>query len=203
MTAPVRLGVRRRSDMKRREFVEKIGMGSAGLAAATAMGSVVSAAPAKKGAQHDHAKLDGPLASAVVSFGQWRTTPPHDRFLVPSPPPRNQHGVFPFATTIKVGGNVTFNISGTHLVLVYAPGTTLESISLVIEGVEPPAPPFPGFPGFVNDPENRIYRGLNPRLQPADRTESITFAAPGTYLVVCGVVPHFVEGMHGFVKVIA
>jgi plastocyanin len=186
--------------MKRREFVEKLGIGSAGLAAATAIGSVVSAAPAKKGGQHDHAKLDGPLASAIVSFGQWRTTPPHDRFLVPSPPPRNQHGVFPYTTTIKVGGGVTFNISGTHLILVYAPGTTLDSISLVIEGAEPPSPP--GFPGFVNDPTNRIYRGLNPRLQPPDRTETITFAASGTYLVVCGVVPHFLEGMHGFVKVI-
>lgn len=188
--------------MERREFVEKLGMGSAGLAAATAIGTVVSAAPATKAAaQHDHAKLDGPLASAIVSFGQWRTDPPHDRFLVPSPPPRNQHGVFPYTTTIKAGGSVTFNISGTHLILVYAPGTTLESISLIIEGNEPPSPP--GFPGFVNDPVNRIYRGLNPRTNPPDRTETITLAAPGTYLVVCGVVPHFLEGMHGFVKVIA
>lgn len=193
--------------MKRREFVERIGMGSAGLAAATTIGSVVSAAPGTKGAQHDHSRLDGPLAGAVVSFGQWRTnrTPPLDRFLNPiSPPPANQHGVFPYTTTIKAGGGVTFNISGTHLILVYASGTTLESINgSLIEGAEPPAPPAPGFPGFVNDPVNRIYRGLNPRLQPPDRTETITFADPGTYLVVCGVIPHFREGMHGFVKVIA
>jgi plastocyanin len=186
--------------MKRREFVEKLGIGSAGLAAAAAIGSVVSATPAKKGAQHDHALLDGPLASASVSFGQWRTnrTPPHDRFVTPSPPPANQHGVFPYTTKIKVGGGVTFNISGTHLILVYAPGTTLESINgSLIHGVEPP------FPGFVDDPVNRIYRGLNPRTNPPDRAETITFAAPGTYLVVCGVVPHFVEGMHGFVNVLA
>lgn len=184
--------------MKRREFVEKLGMGSAGLAATAAIGSTVSAAPARKRTQHDHAFLDGPLASAIVSFGQWRTTPPHDRFVIPSPPPRNQHGVFPYTATIKVGGSVTFNISGTHLILVYAPGTTLESINgSLIEGVDPP------FPGFVNDPVNRIYRGLNPRTNPPDRSETITLAAPGTYLVVCGVVPHFVEGMHGFVKVIA
>ena len=190
--------------MKRREFVEKLGIGSAGFAAATAIGSVVSAAPAKKGAQHDHTRLDGALASAFVSFGQWRTDriPPHDRFVTPSPPPANQHGVFPFIATIKAGGSVTFNISGTHLILVYAHGTTLESVDgTLIEGAVP-AVPGPFFPGFVNDPTNRIYRGLNPRVNPPDRVETITFAQPGTYLVVCGVVPHFVEGMHGFVKVI-
>lgn len=184
--------------MKRREFVEKLGIGSAGIAAATAIGGVVSAAPAKQGFPHVHSRLDGALASALVSFGQWRTDPPHDRFLVPSPPPRNQHGVFPYTSTIKAGGSVTFNISGTHLVLVYAPGVTPDSIDgTKIEGVDPP------FPGFVNDPENRIYRGLNPRVNPPDRQETITFAHPGTYLVICGVVPHFREAMHGFVKVIA
>jgi plastocyanin len=186
--------------MKRREFVEKVGLGSAGLAAATAIGSVVSAAPAAKGAQHDHSTVDGPLASAVVSFGQWQTDPPHDRFPNVSNRTRNQHKLIPYTATVKVGGSVTFNISGTHLILVYAPGTTLESISFIVEGAEVGPPPFPG---FVNDPTNRIYRGLNPRLQPQDRTETITFAAPGTYLVVCGLVPHFVEGMHGFVKVVA
>ena len=189
--------------MKRREFVEKIGMGSAGLAAATAMGTVVSAAPAAKRGQHDHSPLDGPLASAIVSFGQWRTdtAPPHDRFPNVSDRFKNQHGVIPYNVKIKVGGSVTFNISGTHLILVYAPGTTLASIngSLINDIVVGPPP----FPGFVNDPVNRVYRGLDPRLQPQDRTETITFAAPGTYLVVCGVVPHFVEGMHGFVKVVA
>lgn len=60
--------------------------------------------------------------------------------------------MFPYTSTIKAGGSVTFNISGTHLILVYSPGTTLESINgSLIEGVDPP------FPGFVNDPVNRIY----------------------------------------------
>jgi plastocyanin len=185
--------------MKRREFVEKIGLGSAGLAAATAIGSAVSGAPAKKGAQHDHSQVDGPLASAVVSFGQWRTDPAHDRFPNVSDRTKNQHKLIPYSATIKAGGSVTFNISGVHLILVYAPGTTLASISRTIEFATPGPPPFPG---FINDPVNRVYRGLDPRPLPQDRTESVTFAHPGTYLVVCGLVPHFDEGMHGFVKVV-
>jgi hypothetical protein len=91
---------------------------------------------------------------------------------------------------------VDFLISGTHQVLVYAPGTALDSVQRIVieEGG--------GFPGFVDDPTNRVYRGLDPRPLPQDRLENVTFAAVGTYLVVCGLVPHFDERMHGFVKVV-
>jgi hypothetical protein len=34
-----------------------------------------------------------------------------------------------------------------------------------------------------------------------DRVESVNFKEPGRYLVVCGVLPHFLEGMHGYVNV--
>jgi plastocyanin len=189
--------------MKRREFVEKLGIGSATLAAAGALGSVVSSA---SGSQHDHSTLDGPLASATVAFGSWVTEPALDRFPNNSPRTANNHKVLPYNTTIKAGGSVTFNISGTHQVLVYAPGTTLESITrTIVEAVPPPTPPAttpPPFPGFINDPVNRIYRGLDPRPLPQDRQETVTFAEKGTHLVVCGLVPHFDEGMHGFVKVV-
>ena len=184
--------------MKRREFVEKLGIGSASLAAAGALGSVVSAAPGDQA--HDHSTLDGPLASANVSFGSWRTDPALDRFPNNSPRTANNHKLLPYTTTIKAGGSVAFNISGTHLLLIYAPGTTLASIDgSLIEFATPGPPPFPG---FINDPNNRIYRGLDPRPLPQDRVEVVTFASPGTHLVVCGLVPHFVEGMHGFVKVL-
>jgi hypothetical protein len=141
--------------MKRREFVEKIGMGSAGLAAAAALGTGVSASPDKQRGHHDHTQVDGPLASATISFGQWQTDPPFDRF-----PAINE--------------------------------------TLIIEATPGPPP----FPGFIDDPNNRIYRGNDPRLLPQDRVEVITFAEKGTYLVVCAVVPHFADRMHGFVKVV-
>ena len=183
--------------MKRREFVEKLGIGSASLAAAGALGSVASASGSQA---HNHTNLDGPLASATVVFGAWNTDPPLDRFPSNSPRTANNHKVQPYTTTIKAGGSVTFNISGTHQILVYAPGTTYESIdnSLIVEATPGPPP----FPGFVNDPANRIYRGLDPRLLPQDRLETVTFSNTGVHLVVCGVVPHFNEGMYGFVKVV-
>ena len=99
----------------------------------------------------------------------------------------------------KAGGAVNFLISGTHQVLVYGPGTTLDSIARNIVDAAPGPPPFPG---FIDDPLNRVYRGLDPRPLPQDRAEAVTFAEKGTYLVVCGLVPHFDEGMHGFVKVV-
>ena len=174
--------------MKRREFVEKLGIGSATLAAAGALGSVV---PSASGSQHDHSTLDGPLASATVAFGSWVTEPALDRYPNVSPRTANNHKVLPYNTTIKAGGSVTFNISGTHQVLVYAPGTTLDSIngSLIVDAVAGPPP----FPGFVNDPQNRIYRGLDPRLQPQDRVETVTFHNKGVHLVVCGLFRTFLR----------
>ena len=191
--------------MKRREFVEKLGIGSAALAAAGAVGSIAASGSKRNpeaagGQNHDHSTLEGPLANAVVSFGQWKTEPVLDRFPNNSPRERNNHKLLPYIATIKAGGAVNFIISGVHQVLVYAPGTTLESINetLIVEATPGPPP----FPGFINDPANRIYRGLDPRLLPQDRVESVTLAEKGTYLVVCGLVPHFLEGMHGFVKVV-
>lgn len=181
--------------MKRREFVERLGVGSIGLVAAAAGAKRV---PKSKEHQH-HGTLDGPLANVVMSFGAWMTTPALDRFPNNSPRTANHHRMLPYTATIKAGGSVTFNISGVHLILVYGEGTTLATITRTVVEATPGPPPFPG---FVNDPVNRMYRGLDPRLLPQDRQETVTFAEKGTYLVVCGLVPHFDEGMHGFVKVV-
>ena len=189
--------------MKRREFVEKFGVGSVAVAgagvlagAAALSGRAVSAADESHG-QHDASQQDGPLAAATVSFGSWML--PLDRFPNNSPRTANHHKMLPYTATIKAGGAVTFLISGTHQVLIYGPGTTLESVQRIVIEATPGPPPFPG---FINDPNNRVYRGLDPRPLPQDRQESVTLADKGTYLVVCGLVPHFDEGMHGWVKVV-
>ena len=189
--------------MKRREFVERIGVGSAGIVAAATVG-LGSLASAAEQHRHDGTQMDGPLANATMSFGAWLTNadPPVDRF----PPPggntrtQNHHGVMPYNVTIKAGGSVNFVISGIHLILVYAPGATIESIdATLIEFANLPA-----FPGFINDPANRLYRGLDPRAPaPLDRVEVVTFAEPGRYLVVCGLVPHFLANMAGYVNVVS
>ncbi len=146
----------------------------------------------------------GPLASATVSFGGWMTTPPLDRFPnnanTQFPRLQNHHEMVPEIAKIKAGGTVNFIIGGFHVVTVYGDGTQPGDIDTT-------ATIFPanGGPPIINDPENRIYRGLDPTLLPPtaaqDRVEVVHFASPGTYLVICAVLPHFQEGMYGYVRV--
>lgn len=145
-----------------------------------------------------HTAVEGPLANATVSFGNWRTDPPLDRFPNVNDRTRNGHHLIPHESTIKAGGTVNFVIAGFHHVLVYGPGTQPTDINtaLVMPVTAPPGPP------LINDPTNRVYRGLDPSLFPQDRVEVVELANPGTYLVMCGVLPHFNDGMYGFVKVL-
>jgi plastocyanin len=141
--------------------------------------------------------IDGPLANATVSFGSWMTTPPLDRFPNQNPITANHHELIPQVAKIKAGGTVNFNISGFHHVLVYDDGTQPGDIDTTIT-----VPPTAGGPPLIADPDRRIYRGLDPSLFPQDRVEIVHFANPGTYLVMCGVLPHFRDGMFGFVRVL-
>ena len=140
--------------------------------------------------------LGNPLANATVSFGAWMT--PLDRFPNVSPIPANHHALMPNEVKIKAGGSVNFIISGFHHVLVYDDGTQPGDIrtNMVISPTNQPVPP------LIADPRNRIYRGLDPSTQPQDRVEVVHFEKPGTYLVICGVLPHFQEGMFGYVTVL-
>jgi hypothetical protein len=179
--------------MKRREFVERLGLASAAILAG---GAVVGAEEkvAAKPQAHDHAQVTGPLAAATVSFGQWKT--PLDRISGMTPPPTNQHLLIPYEVQIKAGGAVSFIISGLHQVGIYVPGIELADINPdLTEGGPPP---------LINDPDGRLYRGISPFLMPQDRIENVTIADPGRYLVVCLVRPHFVnDKMHGYVNVLA
>jgi len=182
--------------MKRREFLEKAGIGSAAVVAS----GLVTPVEAQGSSSHQHELMTGPLASATVSFGQWQTTPPLDRFPSVSDRTRNQHQLTPGEVTIKAGGSVNFIIAGFHHVVVYGDGTQPSDINtaLTVSVSVPPGPP------LINDPTNRVYRGLDPSARSGvqDRVEVVHFAERGTYLVICGVLPHFVDGMVGYVKVL-
>ena len=163
---------------------------------------------------------DGRQASATVSFGQWQTGPAAgpppvlelDRFPNLSPRTRNNHQLIPNEVTIKAGGSVNFIIGGFHQTIVYDDGTQPEDIKTVVDvntTVTRGPNPFPAVV-LIDDPTNRIYRGLDPSLQPLDlsgafgqdRVEAVFFPKPGIYLVICGVRGHFVnDGMFGFVHV--
>jgi hypothetical protein len=146
-----------------------------------------------------------------VSFRAWPVgtgAAPIDRPTIPlAPDAPNVHALLPQTVTIKEGGSVNFVLAGFHQVAVYAPRTRPSDIdtSLLI--------PIVGPVGLIDDPTNRVYRGLNPLLlSPAppaapnllsqDRVEVVGFATRGTYLVICTVNVHFAEGMFGWVRVI-
>jgi plastocyanin len=189
----------------RRNILKAVAAGSAaaGLGMVMRPGSPESAfAQGKSGEAHEkHHPIDGPLANATVSFGQWRTDlqPPLDRRTnAPPIPAANQHLLIPYEPTIRAGGAVNFIIAGLHNVAIYDHGTRPTDIdtSLLIPMINPPGLP------LINDPDKRIYRGPDPSLVPLDRVEVVTFARPGTYLVICGFLFHFQEDMYGYVKVV-
>jgi hypothetical protein len=107
---------------------------------------------------------------------------------------------------VRQDGVVHFLVSGFHMVVVYKPGTEPEDI-------------IPGSGTFILDPTKTppkevFYFGINPQggplgtpattnpLNGSNRPESVSFSEPGTYLVICNVRQHFLNGMFGFVKVV-
>jgi hypothetical protein len=201
--------------MKRREFVEKASLGAAALALASQAGSRVSA---KSGRHQGHGPISGPLATATVSFGAWASG--IDRFPNKGAAPQlpvNVHALIPNEVKIKAGGSVNFVIAGFHLVIVYGDGTKPTDINTSLTNL----PTNAAQPPLINDPNNRIYRGIDPTVVPLlrgpqqqgpvgppfqpelqDRVEVVHFPDPGTFLVICGVLPHFRDDMFGYVNVI-
>src|SRR5690606_16501857 len=111
------------NQLKRRQFLKRIGMGSAAFAAGAIPTSFAAAQTI--GRVHKHNPLDGPLASATVSFGAWPVSrsEPLDRMETPvAPEAPNAHVLIPNTVTIKAGGTVNFIVAGFHQIVVYAPG---------------------------------------------------------------------------------
>jgi plastocyanin len=201
--------------MKRREFVEKAGLGAAAFVALTKPGHVVSA---QAGEQHDHKPMSGPMATATVSFGAWRQLPApggdrHPNLGQTAGLANAVHALIPNEVTIKAGGTVNFIFAGFHQIAVYDDGTTPEQINT--------ADVIPGTPPLINDATNRVYRGISPFVLPLllgptqtgpitgtfqpqlqDRVEAVQFPNAGRFLVICTVLPHFRDGMVGYVNVV-
>jgi hypothetical protein len=187
--------------MKRREFVEKVGMGSAII---TAAGGTLAATTRQRD-HHGHRPIEGHLANATVSFGAWPGTAdePLDRIATPfAPIAPNIHSLLPRTVTIKAGGAVNYIVAGFHQIAVYAPGTKPSDISTTGQLPIPMAPPEVF---LIDDPNNRLFRGIDPRVQtvPQDRVEVVHFSRRGVYLVICTVSVHFLDDrMFGWVRVV-
>jgi plastocyanin len=146
--------------------------------------------------KHDHdAEGDDDRLAVTVSFGAGLNTA--------QPGNAANHHVLPKRIKVKRGGVVNFVVAGFHQPMVYFPGVTPATIAL------PPASQL-----FINDNNNLYYRGIAPAGGPppgtpatanpangANRVESVSFAEPGDYLVICNVRPHFVDGMWAIVQV--
>ena len=169
--------------------------------------------------------------NVTVSFGLWDPNKddlkgaPLDRLLGDPPMGVGVNDIIiPQRVTIKEGDAVNFIIGGGHVVTVYDDGTKPEDIRTSV--IEPAAncPTTAG--GVINDPTNRIYRGpcfstnfgttvntVPPTMPPPtvtivrrDGVEVVQFTKPGTYLVICSRLNHFIDSngkfqMFGFVKV--
>jgi uncharacterized cupredoxin-like copper-binding protein len=134
--------------------------------------------------------------SVTVSFGAGLNTA--------QPGNSANHHVLPRTIEIKAGGVVNFAVAGFHQIFVYNPGKGPED---VVPNVNPMAL-------FIDDTTNLYYRGILPAGGPppgipvttnpsnaVNRVEPVSFADPGTYLVICNVAPHFRDGMYAFIKV--
>jgi plastocyanin len=151
-------------------------------------------------ADDDHDRHDNDRnkrSSVTVSFGAGLNTA--------QPGNAANHHVLPAVIKVKVGGVVNFAVAGFHHIFVYLPGKTPEQVVLPT-GTPPPL--------FINDLDRLYYRGIAPAGGPppgtaattdpsnaSNRVEPVSFAERGTYLVICNVRPHFLDGMKAWIVV--
>ena len=128
--------------------------------------------------------------SVTVSFGGGLNTA--------QPGNVRNHVILPKQIRVRTGGVVNFVVAGFHQVTAYRPGTLPENIVIPADPAE----------FLINDANNRVYLGPSPVAPPApgvsnasNRVESIRFDEAGTWLVICNVKGHFLDGMYAFVKV--
>jgi hypothetical protein len=158
---------------------------------------------------------DNKRSNVNVSFGRGLNT------ALPPGNPVN-HAILPNEIKVKVGGVVDFGVAGFHDIIIFKPGVKLEDLIDAGGGQFPsfppvfvlppdPAAPLPANVAFLTD--QIYYRGINPAGGPlatapannpdndSNRREPVTFLEKGTYLVICNVRPHLLDGMYAYVKV--
>jgi plastocyanin len=149
--------------------------------AALLAGVTPATVKADRGSDQDRGRL-----SVTVAFGAGLNTPG-----------AANHHILPPTIRVAAGGVVNFVVAGFHQIFVYNQNIVPDDI------VVPPTGTFIDF-----DLPDLYYKGLSPAGAPPtgfsnlnNRVESVFFADPGTYLVICNVRGHFLNGMYAFVQV--
>jgi hypothetical protein len=155
---------------------------------------------------------DNHLSSVNVSFGRGLNTA--------QPGNSVNHVILPQRIHVKKGGVVDFGVAGFHDIIIFEPGVTLDDVRDAGGGVFPSFGPVyvfqpdPTLPLGAPSLEDRVYyRGLNPSGGPLatpvqadpsntlNRREPVSFLEAGTYLVICNIRPHLLDGMYAYIKV--
>ena len=148
--------------------------------------------------EHVHA-IDDARDSVTVSFGAGLNTA--------QPGNAANHHILPREIRVNKDGVVNFVVAGFHQIIVFAPGVVLGQIVVppaglfLYESAPPSALPV-HYLGIrtTGGPPPVIAPTSDPSNSP-NRVESVSFANPGSYLVICNVRPHFVDGMWATIKV--
>jgi hypothetical protein len=185
--------------MKRREFVASVV--GAGLAIPVVGSHTEGARRLPEGHAHGSTAADQgkKLRNVAVSFGHWGPTAaaPFDRFTNGNDRTRNVHQIVPNPVKVHAGDTISFIISGFHNPQIFGPGTQpadIDRTNLLTAA---------GFPPIINDPNNRLFRGADPRAlgttvgAAQDRVEIVSLTDVGRFLVICGVLPHFFDPSTG------
>jgi plastocyanin len=176
-------GARKETDMRRRTL--------------TAAAALLALPIVRADDDRDHHDRDGNKRNSVtVSFGAGLNTA--------QPGNAANHHVLPAVIRVSAGGVVNFAVAGFHQVFIYQPGKRPEHVVLPT-GTPPPL--------FINDLDRIYYQGIAPAGGPlgtasttnpvngSNRVEPVSFAERGTYLVICNVRPHFLDGMKAWIVV--
>jgi plastocyanin len=155
------------------------------------------------GADEGAAAKGGPATTATVRFGNPDVGSP---FRPPDPHDQSFHSidnVIPTTTVISAGGTVTFELAEFHQAAVYAPGTRPDDIDATdVTNLTDPGSGAVIIPGFLIDFADDPAFLDNSPFAFAPQSWEMTFDEPGRYLVICAVVPHFVESkMYAYVHV--
>jgi hypothetical protein len=146
---------------------------------------------------HVHA-IEDAQGSVTVSFGAGLNTA--------QPGNSANHHILPREIRVNKDGVVNFVVAGFHQIIVFEPGVALGQIvvpaTLFIYDPAPPSSLPVHYLGIrtTGGPPPGIAPTSDPSNSP-NRVESVSFANPGNYLVICNVRPHFVDGMWATIKV--